>query len=47
MGLGEHHDRLAREYDMTESGMRRLINRIRAKLAADTQQDLFDPARVA
>ncbi len=44
--LGDNYDELARQYDMTVSGMRKLITRIRAKLAADTQHDLFDPARV-
>lgn len=44
--LGDNYDDLARQYDMTVSGMRKLITRIRTKLAADTQYDLFDPARV-
>lgn len=44
---GDNYDELARQYEMTMSGMRKLIARIRAKLAADTQHDLFDPAQVA
>ncbi|MDZ7862633.1 Mor transcription activator family protein [Acidovorax sp.] len=45
--LGDNYDDLARQYDMTMSGMRKLIARIRAKLAADVQNDLFDPIRAA
>ncbi|WP_162262258.1 Mor transcription activator family protein [Acidovorax sp. Root219] len=44
--LGDNYDELARQYDMTVSGMRKLITRIHTKLAADTLHDLFDPARV-
>lgn len=44
---GDNYDDLARQYGMTVSGIRKLISRNRAKLAADTQHDLFDPARVA
>jgi Mor family transcriptional regulator len=44
--LGDSYDDLARQYDMNVSGMRKLITRIRTKLAADTPHDLFDPARV-
>lgn len=41
---GENYDDLAREYGMTVSGMRKLVTRIRAKLAHRGQGDLFDPA---
>ena len=39
---GENYDDLAREYGMTVSGMRKLVTRIRAKLARRGQGDLFD-----
>ena len=39
---GENYDDLARQYGMTVSGMRKLVTRIRAKLARRGQGDLFD-----
>jgi Uncharacterized conserved protein len=41
---GENYDDLARQYNMTVSGMRKLVDRIRKKLARRGQGDLFDPA---
>ncbi len=41
---GDNYDDLARQYGMTVSGMRKLITRIREKLASRGQSDLFDPA---
>lgn len=41
---GENYDELARQYGKTVSGMRKLVNRIRAKLARRGQGDLFDPS---
>lgn len=47
--IAERHDagrkiwQLARDYDMTERGMRKLLARVAARRAADsTQADLFD-----
>ncbi|WP_284426418.1 Mor transcription activator family protein [Acidovorax sp. SUPP1855] len=39
---GDNYDALAREYDMTMSGIRKLIKRIKAKLASGPQSDLFE-----
>ena len=40
---GDNIDDLALQYGMTVSGMRKLVKRIRAKLARRGQGDLFDP----
>jgi len=41
--FGTNTDELARKYDMTESGIRRLITRVRSKLTPPNQTGLFDP----
>lgn len=40
---GNNYDTLAKQYRMTERGIRKLINRTRAKLATKNQNGLFDP----
>jgi len=39
---GDNYDTLARQYDMTTSGIRKLIKRIQAKMARGPQSDLFE-----
>lgn len=38
---GDNYDNLAREYNMTESGVRKLIHRISTKLSNQNQPTLF------
>jgi Mor family transcriptional regulator len=39
---GRNYDQLAQRYSYTVRGVRRLINRVRQRLQAEAQRDLFD-----